>query len=390
MISRDDKLIFPSHCHIEKISDVISDELIREESITNEYVVFNKILKSIFTINKSTKTILEYFIEPKTFLELSINLKLEEDNYQKVWEFIFSMYRRKFLCKEGDYEGLVKDKEIKSINGYDVQEVLKKGEYHIIFKTKDPDSGKVCVVKSLYNIDTISIEKLSHIQKEFLQEFETMDIFSNNPSVVNIKKYNDLYAQLEYVPGLNLKDYIREKDATLNIKLYLICQVIEVISAVHKKGIVHGDVHAKQFLVDVTGSIKLIDFGMSYNLSQRQNQIIKNGGVHYYMEPENINISAFSHINNYTPSFESEVYRLGILMYFVIYEDYPYNSCSWKNLCYQIKNEELSIEKLEEKGIEKWLILIIKKCLNKKPEKRFKSALELKDEFSKYYKKLEL
>ena len=61
----------------------------------------------------------------------------------------------------------------------------------------------------------------------------------------------------------------------------------------HTNDIIHGDIHANQFIVNNSGVLKLIDFGLSFDKNiGLNNQVIRRGGIHNYLEPENITPNA--------------------------------------------------------------------------------------------------
>jgi len=148
----------------------------------------------------------------------------------------------------------------------------------------------------------------------------------------------------------------------------------------HKNNIIHGDIHANQFIVENSGNLKLIDFGLSLDKNiELNNQVIRRGGIHNYLEPENITPNAFSNMSVYIPDFYSEVYRIGALLYFLFYEKYPFDSFSWLNLCKQIKTKPIELETKTSKNekIPKHILVVIKRALSKTPESRFSSAVAM-------------
>src|SRR4029078_12921136 len=69
----------------------------------------------------------------------------------------------------------------------------------------------------------------------------------------------------------------------------LSCEIARAYAVLHADGVVHGDVHPRNLLVDRDGHVRLIDFGFAVPVDaelQRQAQADERGGVAFFYEPE--------------------------------------------------------------------------------------------------------
>lgn len=48
--------------------------------------------------------------------------------------------------------------------------------------------------------------------------------------------------------------------------LFLAYQVVQAVSYVHAEGCIHRDIKLQNFVFDIDGNLKLIDFGLSSNV----------------------------------------------------------------------------------------------------------------------------
>lgn len=386
-LSTNTQYVIPSYCRIEEITN---KEALKEEDVTSPYVLFNNKTKCIYFINESIKYFLDFFKKPLDFNEFfkkvkqSISLNddfKDEDAENKIKSFFDLMIKRGFVIPLDNNE--IRSEQTPFFSKYEIIETIKSSNGVQVCLAIDKKHNSKVILKFLMLNKEISNEQQQKRKLEFNQEFRIMEELSNHPLVCELIKFdkeNNL-AVIKYINGLNLKDAIKNKKLKFNIKLKIIKQIAEVMSFMHKQQIIHGDIHAKQFMLDSDNNIHLIDFGFSLKTNSKKIQLIKRGGVHYYLEPENITPNAFRSVSSYKPSFRSEVYRIGALIYFLIYEEYPFSSFSWKILCKKIKTltPELHLETTKEELVPKELRTLLKILLSKNPDARFESAIQIQE-----------
>lgn len=71
------------------------------------------------------------------------------------------------------------------------------------------------------------------------------------------------YTVMEYVEGRSLTDYCAEHLLSLRERLALFGQVCDAVAFAHRNLVVHRDLKPDNILVDATGSVKLLDFGIA-------------------------------------------------------------------------------------------------------------------------------
>lgn len=383
--------VFPDYCRIEEVSKMLSKEAIEREGIVGDYMLFNKKTKGIFSINSSMKTFLEKFNKPISLYSVANDIEegvLPNGNInEEIEKFFLLMLKRHFLVEKG-YTFSETDENTYSFKGYNVLQILKTSNYEVVAIADDKIENKKVVLKFLKFNEVANIDTKKNRRQYFQREFNIMANIPDNPHICKLLSFHedkDL-AILEYLDGITLKKEIEDNKLTLNEKLNIISQIAEAVAHLHENSVIHGDIHANQFIINSNKKITLIDFGLSVNSNEsKEINKVRKGGVHYYLEPENILPSAFTNITDYYPDFKMEVYRLGILFYLIIYNKYPFSSFSWKKLCYIIKNETPKIYEKNYKGekVPKVIIDVIKKSLSKNPLDRFDSAIEINNALKK-------
>jgi eukaryotic-like serine/threonine-protein kinase len=116
----------------------------------------------------------------------------------------------------------------------------------------------------------------------------------------------------DFVRGKTLSVLVREQGTFGAREAALIgLDVARALSAVHRAGLLHRDIKAENVMREEGGRILLMDFGLSA-LEQRQTNI---AGTPNYMAPELF--------EGGKSTVASDIYAMGVLLYFLVAGDYP-------------------------------------------------------------------
>lgn len=140
------------------------------------------------------------------------------------------------------------------------------------------------------------------------------------------------YLIMEYVEGLPLLDYCREKNLGLKVRLEIFQNICSAVQYAHQHLVIHRDLKPSNILVIEDGSPKLLDFGISKLVSQdddaQQTQTEFRALTPAYASPEQIRGEPIS--------TASDVYSLGVILYELLTGKRPYETDS-KNFSQIIK-----------------------------------------------------
>lgn len=117
---------------------------------------------------------------------------------------------------------------------------------------------------------------------------------------------------LEYFSSSNLAQLLEQRQLTLAERLLVAIQLVTALSDVHKFRLVHGDIAAKNVLIDpVSLKIKLCDFGLASRLDneQKNDQESYLRGTLEYISPEQTGRT------NLAVDYRSDFYSLGVTLY---------------------------------------------------------------------------
>jgi len=177
---------------------------------------------------------------------------------------------------------------------YDIQEVLGSGGMGVVYRAYDMEVGEAVAIKTLR-------PELGGLDPTLLDRFKQELRLARRITHRNVVRTYDLgevdgvyYITMELVRGVTVAALIREAGrlavpATLTIGKQ-VCRALEVA---HEEGIVHRDIKPQNLLVDPSGFLKVMDFGIA-RLAERPvggGQLTAAGvvvGTPQYMAPEQL------------------------------------------------------------------------------------------------------
>ena len=160
------------------------------------------------------------------------------------------------------------------------------------------------------------------------------------------------YQVLEYVDGESLREkLVRYKKFPWRKAVNITLKILDAISYIHSKGIIHLDLKPENIIVLENGDIKIIDFGISYDPKAKTSpwmDALKISGTPGYYPPERVEGVISKSI---------DIYSIGVILYEMLSGGLP---------------DRINLPDDVPKGIRK----VVKKAINLSPGVRFKSCSE--------------
>ena len=178
----------------------------------------------------------------------------------------------------------------------------------------------------------------------------------------------------EYVEGMTLGDMLGQELPRPMVER-LILQLIEVVAHAHKNRIMHRDIKPNNIIIQPNGNLKLLDFGAAKMLGEKEISATMVGS-RPFMAPEQIMGQS---------ERRSDIWAIGVLMYLLYTGELPFYSEVEKLLIDQILEQEPTPPREENPEIPPALEAIILKCLKKKLEERYLSAVDLRGDLLRQF-----
>lgn len=221
------------------------------------------------------------------------------------------------------------------------------------------------------------------IVSRFEHEARMAASLANHPNIVpifDIGEGNGLhYLVMQFIAGEDLASFLRrEGPIALPSAANIIAQATEALSCAESRHIVHRDLKPANMLLDESGRIKLLDFGIS-RIADLSDGLTRPGecvGTPYYMSPEQV--------RGEPCDIRSDLYALGVVFFELLAGQRPFENESAPAV--QIAHLTTPPPSLlaSNPALPQACDDIVQKLLAKRPEDRYQSTRELLDTLIAY------
>ena len=178
------------------------------------------------------------------------------------------------------------------------------------------------------------------------------------------------YLTMEYVPGTTLRELIDARHGVeLTPALQIAKQICRGLAAVHKAGIVHGDLKPQNVMVMGNGVAKLMDFGVARPRARQEQGGLVIAGTPLYMSPEQVKGGDLDD--------RSDIYSAGVVMFEMFTGHCPFRGKDVAEILQMHLNDPPPDPRTLRAGLPEPLAQLILACLSKHRLQRPGSAADL-------------
>jgi eukaryotic-like serine/threonine-protein kinase len=256
---------------------------------------------------------------------------------------------------------------------------LGRGDMGIVYRAFHRSLNKLVALKTVRSGVRATADDLRRFRNEAI-----IAAWLDHPHIVRIfeigRQDEHLYIIMKLIGGPSLDRKLGEFAADLKASARLVKTLAEAAHHAHQRGILHLDLDPHNVLIDESGEPYLIDFGLGKRV-QADSDLILSGailGTPAYMAPE----QASGQRDRATTA--TDVYGLGAILYALITGRAPFGADSPAATLAQVRDATPEPPSKRHPGISRDLEIIVLKCLEKEPERRYSSAADLADDLERY------
>src|SRR5580658_7298829 len=209
----------------------------------------------------------------------------------------------------------------KEFGPYRIKQALGEGGMGVVYLAKREDLGNEVAIKILRDawVSPARRERFNAEQRTLAQ--------LNHPSIARLYDADTSpdgtpFFVMEYVEGVPLTDYCRQRNCSIPERLRLFRDVCEAVLYAHQHAVIHRDLKPSNILVKPDGSVRLLDFGIAKHLENLGESVDQTMTGLRLMTPA---YAAPEQIRGEQVGIQSDVYSLGVILYQMLAGRLPFD-----------------------------------------------------------------
>src|SRR2546426_7140714 len=261
---------------------------------------------------------------------------------------------------------------------YDIKESLGAGGMGVVYRAFDRELQEPVAIKTL-NPEALAGGSVA--LDRFKQEIRLARKIAHR----NIVRTYDLgeqngmyYLTMEYVEGTSLKQLIVTRGKLpVAVALTVGKQLCRALEVAHAEGVIHRDIKPQNIVVEPSGFLKVMDFGIARLANPPQDKakgLTEAGmtiGTPDYMSPEQLSGSELDP--------RSDLYSAGVVLFECLTGRVPFEADTTWSLIAKHLEEAPPDPRTLNADVPDALARVVLKAMGKRPEERYRSASELHD-----------
>ncbi|MDH3628423.1 MAG: protein kinase [Acidobacteriota bacterium] len=260
-----------------------------------------------------------------------------------------------------------------TLGPYEIVAQIGAGGMGVVWKALDPSLKRHVAIKIL----PATLNADPQWRQRFQQEAEAAAALQH-PNIAVIHQVGEHdgnpYIVMQYLDGQTLRQILREGPMPTRRWLAVGVGIADGLAHAQKNGIVHQDLKPDNVMITTDGQVKILDFGLAKVIGSGADdgEPRDNGkifGSRSYMSPEQIRGEKIDH--------RSDLFAFGVLLYEMAGGCVPFRGKTDEAVRQAITEEEPAPLSDRSDGIPTEVERVVRKAMEKEPERRYQHADEL-------------
>jgi tetratricopeptide (TPR) repeat protein/tRNA A-37 threonylcarbamoyl transferase component Bud32 len=271
------------------------------------------------------------------------------------------------------------DSTLPQIEGYQVRAVLGYGGMGVVYQARHLRLKRDIALKMLL----LGAYARPHERERFVREAEAVAGLQH-PNIVQVYDVGEFegrpYFTMELMDGGSFSQQLASAPQSPIHSAQLLATLATAVAHAHEQGIVHRDLKPANILLTSDGTPKIADFGLARRLDSGRDLTMTGAllGTPSYMAPE----QASGKTKAVGPA--ADVYGLGAILYEMLAGRPPFRGDTPAETQRQVLVDEPSPPSKWNAKVPRDLETVCLKCLQKLPQHRYATALELAEDLRRF------
>lgn len=206
-------------------------------------------------------------------------------------------------------------------------------------------------------------------KRRFVRGCEVLEKISDHEGIISYVEHGKIdghwYLAMEYVEGDNLKElYARHDPVLLENVAQILIDMATALEHMHENGYMHLDFKPENVLVTRNASVRLVDFDLAQQISEKPLKNKKNPGTPAYMAPEQLSGQPIDR--------RVDIFAFGVSAYELLTNQKPFpGESSTEILGRQTDRSSFIMPRQLNPDLPLSLEKVVVKCLECDPDRRY-------------------
>ena len=264
--------------------------------------------------------------------------------------------------------------DIEKLGRYDIVRVLGKGAMGVVYEGRDPNLDRQVAIKTI-RVQNQSPEAAQEYEGRFRTEARSAARL-HHPNIVSVfdsgQDGDTAYLVMEFIEGQDLKHHL-ECGARFSVRssIVMVHDLLMALDHAHRQNVVHRDIKPANMLIELSGRVKLTDFGVARIQEPDETHLTQIGGAvgtPKYMSPEQA--------KGLRGDSRSDVFSAGVVLYELLTGVLPFDAENQFAIIHKIVGHDPAPPSTLNPEVPPAMDEVMARAIAKNPDERYATARE--------------